>query len=1036
MEIAPLSKSLGHLSQPLSPQLRLCELGTSARRPIIVLLLLYLVACSNPSEIADSGDIQPGSHSLEIVGSGDIRSSSGTRNCGLEQQPCANEVVNAYEETYTAIARPGWKFSHWDNYCLESSSSCSFKLSANLVHENWPKEMPALRAVFSPISSSEPLDGVENDTLTLAEEILFVQRMDAQHFAVATATRLLVVENRDGGPMVIVTSVPSPKIYDLAVLGNRVALALGARGIQIYEYTDNNLLSSIGTVNYDVRQLRAPLGRFIALTSRETGSTQELLLIDIADNSSPSILSRLDTGFEYSEMVGSEYDSYTYLLDSRPDGTGELRQVTAGASHDRLEFREDRLEFDENTPLPGLVLTDGWYVTLVGHASLTESEQYKHDVVVYRRRSPHMPVNTPPIARFELVTEAPLHVENTSVSITDFDTHTKRPIRQLITSSNNGVNSYALPDLVKTEHKGPSSADTRLLADGTGYLKYNKTLEKLDFTPTTNGIASISDYLIEATATLHRYPAVDGEPLCSTTTLNYPRGGIRFPEECVAEPGLYLVTVEGGFDTATNIDDTGPAGRIPNAGKIRALLTQDQFHDTWYVNLGTEVVFNLVAERLASMGGNIDVDEFSAIRLAALKLAVPLSPSLEYSPAVDEMNLFEDLRYDGRTINGFTLKYYIASIIRAGEKIRTDDAISSVLGLAHLDYTKPVVQALLPESGTNILVSDRALVAQLRNRVFLYEIADNNELNLVSSIDSTRSPIALEEELLAVIVDEDEIFEGNVSKRLKVFDISNPYNPLVIANIPASNVESVALHENTLYTYSSYYPDPSKPDVLRIYDVSAPELANAHLSELAVPTCVPCYSVIQFHSGKLYVTGGYAVPDLWHYDKKILVIDVTQAENPMLLEEFVDYSSSNIPAYFVFDGNTAWLKSATPYLRRSEDTFLSNWPFDPGLRLFSLSREHTELSEITAFELPAQNLLSQKLAVYNEHLLSLDAHVLRSYRYPRLRPIAYWDLVSVIPFSETYYNMELSGSTAWLLGDGKIASLELSLTKPPETLPQ
>lgn len=1032
MEIAPLSKSLGHLSQSLSPQLRLYELGTSARKPIIFVLLLYLVACSNPSEIADSGDTQPGSHSLEIVGSGDIRSSSGTRNCGLEQQPCANKVVNAYEETYTAIARPGWKFSHWDNYCPESGSSCSFKMLANLVHENGPKQMPALRAVFSPISSSEPLDGVENDTLTLAEEILFVQRMDAQHFAVATATRLLVVENRDGGPMVIVTSVPSPKIYDLAVLGNRVALALGARGIQIYEYTDNNLLNSIGNLNHDVRQLRASLERFIALTSRETGSTQELLLIDIADNSSPSILSRLDTGFEYSEIVGSEYDSFTYLLDSRPDGTGELRQVTAGASHDRLEFREDRLEFDENTPLPGLVLADGWYVTLVGHANLAENGQYIHDVVVYRRRLPPMPVNTPPIARYELVTEAPLHVENTGVSITDFDTHTNLPIRQLITSSNNGVNSYALPDLVKTEHKGPSTADTRLLADGTSYLKYNKTLAKLDFTPTTNGFASVSDYLIEATATLHRYPAVDGEPLCSTTTLNYPWGGIRFPEECVAEPGLYLVTVEGGFDTAANIDDAGPAGRIPNAGKIRALLTQDQFHDTWYVNLGTEVVFNLVAERLASMGGNIAVDEFSAIRLAALKLAVPLSPSFEYSPVVDEMNLFEDLRYDGRTINGFTLKRYIASTIRAGGTIQTDDAISSLLGLAQLDYTKPVVQALLPESGTNILVSDRALVAQLRNQVFLYEIADNNELNLVSSIDSTRSPIALEEELLVVIVDEDEIFEDNVPRRLKVFDISNPYNPKVIANIPASNVESVALHENTLYTYSSYYPDPSKPDVLRIYDVSA----NSHLSELAVPTCVPCYSVIQFHSGKLYVTSGYAVPDLRHYDKKILVIDVTQAENPMLLEEFVDNSSSNIPAYFVFDGNTAWLKSATPYLRRSEDTVLSNWPFNPDLRLFSLSREDTELAETTAFELPAQNLLSQDLAVYNEHLLSLDAHVLRSYRYPRLRPIVYWDLVSVIPFSETYYDMELSGSTAWLLGDGKIASLELSLERPPDSLPQ
>ena len=75
-------------------------------------------------------------HPLEPVGNGDIISSSGTRNCSLEDYQAystacdQNEVLGVdgdYAETYTAIPRAGWYFERWENYCVnEETNVCSF----------------------------------------------------------------------------------------------------------------------------------------------------------------------------------------------------------------------------------------------------------------------------------------------------------------------------------------------------------------------------------------------------------------------------------------------------------------------------------------------------------------------------------------------------------------------------------------------------------------------------------------------------------------------------------------------------------------------------------------------------------------------------------------------------------------------------------------------------------------------------------------------------------------------------------------------
>jgi len=100
------------------------------------------------------------SHPLEIEGQGDIESSSGTNDCALENQPCANVVAGDYNVTYTGVPRAGWTFDGWDG-CGTQAPGCTFNIPAATVQQYWFQTMPPLRAVFTEL----PLTyAVLNDT--------------------------------------------------------------------------------------------------------------------------------------------------------------------------------------------------------------------------------------------------------------------------------------------------------------------------------------------------------------------------------------------------------------------------------------------------------------------------------------------------------------------------------------------------------------------------------------------------------------------------------------------------------------------------------------------------------------------------------------------------------------------------------------------------------------------------------------------------------------------------------------------------------
>ena len=103
-----------------------------------LILLIFVTACSHPQE---------------IVGEGDIISSTGNNNCLWEDQPCANYVIGDYNVTYTALPKEGWVFSEWQG-CGDQWPDCAFNVPSSTVDSLWGKTAPALTAVFAQNANS------------------------------------------------------------------------------------------------------------------------------------------------------------------------------------------------------------------------------------------------------------------------------------------------------------------------------------------------------------------------------------------------------------------------------------------------------------------------------------------------------------------------------------------------------------------------------------------------------------------------------------------------------------------------------------------------------------------------------------------------------------------------------------------------------------------------------------------------------------------------------------------------------------------
>lgn len=141
------------------------------------------------------------SHPIEITGQGDVLSATGNRDCLLEdfhdglEQCVDNVVMGEYKETYTAVARPGWQFEGWGNYCLDvDSDECKFAVSQKAVRDFWGVVVPPLKARFTrtgctPATSSDIYSPTSYDSCYASENDLTGVWMIVSDYSLISGSR-------------------------------------------------------------------------------------------------------------------------------------------------------------------------------------------------------------------------------------------------------------------------------------------------------------------------------------------------------------------------------------------------------------------------------------------------------------------------------------------------------------------------------------------------------------------------------------------------------------------------------------------------------------------------------------------------------------------------------------------------------------------------------------------------------------------------------------------------------------------------------
>ena len=180
-------------------------------------------------------------HGIDIVGQGDVTSSTGERDCSKQEAPCGFDVSEDYIETYTANPSPGWLFDSWEVCGITNGNICQFVVPASIVEQYSDLTMPFTVAKFRlPI---EPLfltngDGTVQlpDTPAANEFAWFLRQLNTGSTSVAEINAHIDTNYLDSIPAsewqsffdTLRQSVPNAQVIDLiSVTPNRVRAIVG-----------------------------------------------------------------------------------------------------------------------------------------------------------------------------------------------------------------------------------------------------------------------------------------------------------------------------------------------------------------------------------------------------------------------------------------------------------------------------------------------------------------------------------------------------------------------------------------------------------------------------------------------------------------------------------------------------------------------------------------------------------------------------------------------------------------------------------------
>lgn len=986
------------------------NLFTSAFR--IVFFLTLLAGCSHP---------------LEIVGGGDILSESTTRDCSWEAQPCANVIVGSYEDSYRAVAREGWQFSHWDNYCEQmgndSTTPCTFEANSATVRKHWSKTMPPLVANFIPSANNQL------SYLPIGTNVRMLKPGSLQYFlTLATDAGIVLVraplnESKDG--LIIVDSLPTKAIADMAsVFHGQFLVAYKDGGIELFVYDESGmkLLASSDHIASAVTSLSP--GTMLALI-KEADGAQELVTL-VADGNG-----KLVTNNRIGNLGSSAQLFGRYLLTDNGSGAGSLRLLEANENN-QLTFSNYHLDYNDTSDLlPRFIVpyyAGNGIAQLLTFGNSFEQEGVYQTKVQLLELGDETSGEVRVISEFTLETPEVIDINHVAVNGEDIfsqDSIANKKIMRVYILTGGSLLAYRLPDFTRDPDPLPLAGEG-LLMIGQKYFTYDTALHSGLLPTTPVGRVFLEGDVVGANVSIHRYPDVSGAPLCTFIS----GVAIEVPEICVSEPGLYLVTAAGGFNTRFNGERLPADAYLPVDNTLHALMTHMDFKRDWRVSLHTELVYTMLQPSISALLPNVNLNDFID-RYTALKTMLRFNSwHQEYVPRVRTApsNTPLDQLPEYSNLQGTLLSKAfpeLAQAFRDGKDIYNEAASLGIVPAQLSGVELPRPEVLLGESGGGLQIGDSNLSVIVDGATRFYAINSDDSLTFKGEIDTRHTNLTGDWVLAASSTSTDQT--SQLPGAARVFSLEGSGPPRLIAEMNDSFAGGMRLSADRLYVLRRSSDGPYGLELIT-RDIDAFGASTTELGSISLPDCRCDVSDFQVYRNKIYVIQIRVGNDGNDSSESITTVFGIDADGlPHRIESLTNYSV--IPDYFVFDGDIAWLKPWSLRLNQNDDTFLSYYQAVSDLRLFDLSSDFG-LQEIVGSTLPDQSIITQDLAVVNQHLVSLDAHVLRAYEYSKDSPAEDWSLSYLNPLPETFFEMKLHGTTAYLLGNGHISSLRLPLTAP------
>lgn len=824
------------------------------------------------------------------------------------------------------------------------------------------------------VSGNSVLDAIHDEAFNVPSFLIFsnyVAHISGSETLIAalSANRIHLIDVSDEDQMVELANITLSGVVEHLVLGDLLLVSAANSDSQpmlhIYDISDPSDPQLLSQLNEPAQKLAMHEG-LIVMTSLNADGT-ELLTVDISNPLSPTVTGRLSVHEEFTVSL-QVHDEHAYLVWGSI--SGGFVSIVSLADPSTPVLVDDSIRFD----IFGRSIEYFAFQEDIGYSMPSRALAPSNPVTeIFDFSNPSSP---------SLIARVPVDADMRDMAISNGG---------IVRLTGTALQGVQLPGLGQAyEIPFPQNYGSMEVIGNTAYL-FNNTLTRVALPviepslPTT-GVALLGR-VVNASVTVHRYPELSGDALCTTTTSDSDEfqeaGRITLPIGCVNNPGLYLITVSGGQDI--DVDNDGVRDSIPTAvqGEFHALLTHIELsEDGWQVTALTESAYQLASSQFES--ANAEELQKGLDVIAGFLL----SDSLNGQAGVDtaDVNAWHPLQHGSQFVQ--PSDDFLAAINNA---IRTGTLVGDVVR----DNQYSIPNSLVLPSGIRTLSGADAMIAvQGQDGIQLVDISDPDAMSLSGFVDlDSVSTVLLTEDFVYVSATPHD-GQNYLDPILNIYSISDPSSPQLISQLQES-AEFMALSDlHLLVTTNTPYQDT--------------ELLSIDVSDPYTPTVVSRVGLhdqlslsLRAHQSHAYVVWGSISGGF---------VSIFDAQDPTSLIRAgtdIEYDVfSNAHHYWVFDGTTAYTK---PY-----GSFTGS------------NNPSTNIYDVTVPSMPL--LLGSEsiegdlrdIVIHDGKMFRLTGTSLRGYTLPGL------ELDYDRTLQKNYTGMRIVGDSAYLYSsDGTITGIDL-----------